>query len=98
MGKQVDFATFKSIVLAPGQVQTWRYTWGFIEYSYVHFDANPTTDKASVQIVTQWSEKKNPPSAEPIEGKEIIRFVTFKNNGKIAVRFSPRCIRVPNKY
>ncbi len=98
MGKQVDFRTFRAFLLAPGKVQTVWFTWDFTVYDYVHFDANPITDGASVQIVTQWSEWKNPSGANPMQGKGVIRYVTFKNNGKKACWFVPRCIRVPNKY
>jgi len=74
------------------------FSWDFTVYDYVHLDASPISDKSSVQVLTQWAYRENPTSAEPIEGRGIWRYATFKNNGDTPVSFVVHCIRSPSKY
>ena len=90
MSTEVDVGTWWAIVLAPGAVSTWWYTWGFDSNHWVRFDGCPDSDQSKVQILTQWAEKD-------IHGT-VFRKVRWKNNGATHVRFRPRCIQAPNKW
>lgn len=84
---QVYYNQWGPIVLAPGQQQTWWFTWGFQSFEWARFDACPDSDNSKVQIVTQWAEKD-------IFGG-VTRLVTFRNNGTTHVAFRPKCIVAP---
>lgn len=90
MGREVDVGTWGNVILSPGQVQTWWFTWAFDSNHWVLFDACPDSDNSKVQILAQWGEKD-------IYGG-VRRLVTFKNNGTTHVRFRPRCVQAPNKW
>ncbi len=70
------------IVLSPGQVQEWWFTWGFQPNEWAVFDASPDT-KGCVQILNQWATN---------EGSGVTRHVTFKNCGTQAVAFRPKVL------
>jgi len=79
--------TWGTIVLAPGQVQTWWFTWTYIRsHRWARFDACPDSDQSKIQILTQWAEKD-------IHGT-VLRLMTFKNNGSTWVSFRPKCLSV----
>lgn len=90
MGTEVDVGTWGTILLNPGQVQTWWFTWGFDSNHWVRWDVVPVSDNSSVQILAQWAGKN-------IYGG-VTRYVTFKNNGSTPVLFRPRCVQAPNKW
>lgn len=66
------------IVLSPGQVQTWWFTWGFNSNEWGMWDAMPDTP-GCVQILDQWA-------------TDGTRWVTFKNCGTQAVAFRPKVL------
>ena len=90
MSTEVDVGTWGTVVLSPGQTQTWWFTWSFDSKQWVRFDACPDSDNSKVQILAQWAEKN-------IYGG-VTRNVTFKNNGSTSVAFRPRCVQAPNKW
>ena len=89
MGVHVDVGTWWTIVLSPGQTQTWWFTWGFDSNHWLRFVATPDSDNSKIQILAQWAQKD-------LHGG-VSRWVTWKNNGTTDVAFKPRCLVAPSR-
>ena len=81
MSTEVDVGTWGTIVLSPGQEQTWWFTWGFDSNHWVRFSVVPDSDQSSIQILSQWAEKD-------IHGG-VRYLVAFRNNGGTRVPSGP---------
>ena len=90
MSTEIDVGTWGTVILSPGQQQTWWFTWGFDSNHWVRFSVVPASDQSSIQIRTQWAEKD-------INGG-VRYLVTFRNQGSTTVAFRPRAVQAPNKW
>ena len=87
MGREVDIGRWWAIVLAPGAVSTWWYTWGFDSNHWQRFDASPDSDQSCIKIEQQWATRD-------VHGT-VFRWVRWKNCGATHVRIRPHCIVAP---
>ena len=91
MGTEVDVGVWWNMYLAPGATQSWALTWAFDSDHFVHFDATPMSDNATVHVTEQWAGRN-------IYGN-VTRYATIRNRSSTQpALFRWRCIQAPNKW
>lgn len=85
MAVSVSFAEWGSIFMAPGETQTWWFTWIFDGHRWSRMSAVPLAESpggSSVQILQEWATNGT-------------LQVTWRNNGSTGVLFRPTAIVAP---